>query len=69
MLHRVRGHAFRQNGDEDSARAALERSLRVAEEAGADYEAALTLAALGRREEAEPILERLGVVAVPEPPI
>jgi tetratricopeptide (TPR) repeat protein len=68
MLQRVRGHALRRTGDEESARAAFEESLRVAEVAGADYEAALTLAALGRDAEARAILERLGVVAVPKVP-
>ena len=67
MLHRLRGYALLQ-ADEDGG-AAFEESLRVAREAKADYEAALTLAALGRDGEANAILERLGVVFLPHVPV
>jgi len=69
MLQRVRGQALLQLGDEERARAALDESLLVARTADAEYEAALTLRALGREDEAGAILERLGVVALPEIPV
>ena len=69
MLQRVRGYALRQSGDEERARAAFEESLLVARTADAEYEVALTLATLGGTEEASEILDRLGVVAVPDVPI
>ncbi|MEX2211076.1 MAG: tetratricopeptide repeat protein [Gaiellaceae bacterium] len=68
MIHRVRGYALRQAGEPQRAQAAFEESLRVAQEAGAEYETALTLSALGRAYEADEILTRLGVVAVREVP-
>jgi len=68
MLQRVRGYALRQSGEEQGARAAFEESLLVARTADADYEAALTLAALGSSQEAEEILGRLGVIALPQIP-
>jgi class 3 adenylate cyclase/tetratricopeptide (TPR) repeat protein len=68
MLQRVRGYALRQRGQDDRARAAFEESLLVARTADAEYEAALTLAALGRDDEADEILARLGVIAVPRVP-
>jgi tetratricopeptide (TPR) repeat protein len=68
MLQRVRGQALLQLGDEERARAALDESLLVARTADAEYEAALTLRAPGREDEAGAILERLGVVALPEIP-
>jgi class 3 adenylate cyclase/tetratricopeptide (TPR) repeat protein len=68
MLHRLRGYALLQAGDEAAAREPFEESLRIAEDAEADYELALTLQALGREGEARPLLERLGVVSVPRVP-
>jgi class 3 adenylate cyclase/tetratricopeptide (TPR) repeat protein len=68
MLQRVRGYALRQSGQPDRARAAFEESLLVARTADAEYEAGLTLAALGRADEAGEILARLGVIAVPRVP-
>ncbi|MEX2646888.1 MAG: AAA family ATPase [Gaiellaceae bacterium] len=68
MLHRLRGHALRQAGDAEAAGVAFEESLRVAQAAGAEYEAALTLVALGRDDDAGEILARLGVIAIPQIP-
>jgi class 3 adenylate cyclase/tetratricopeptide (TPR) repeat protein len=87
-LHRLRGWAFMQAGDLHAAERALEESLRLArlgdENFGirsADYEVALTLAALVRLRalrgepaaeavaERDAIFGRLGVVAVAEPPL
>jgi class 3 adenylate cyclase/tetratricopeptide (TPR) repeat protein len=87
-LHRLRGWAYLQMGELESARAALQESLRLArvEEENysyrnPEYEVALTLGALVRlyeltgeaaeraRAEQRGILEGLGVVHVPEPPL
>ena len=61
ILHRARGLALRAAGDEAAAVASFEASLEAARGVGADYEAALALTALGRDDEAAPILARLGV--------
>ena len=61
ILHRARGHALRAGGDEAAAVASFEASLEAARGVGAEYEAALALTALGRDEEAAPVLARLGV--------
>ncbi|MDP9225904.1 MAG: tetratricopeptide repeat protein, partial [Actinomycetota bacterium] len=81
-LHRVRGLALMRLGRLEEAQDALDESLRSARERNADYEIALTLRALGRlaraqgrdpaadgQSESRSILDRLGVVAVPEHPI
>jgi class 3 adenylate cyclase/tetratricopeptide (TPR) repeat protein len=69
MLHRLRGYALLQAGDAAAAREPLEESLRVAKAAQADYEVALTLAALGEGAESEEMLARLGAVSVPTVPL
>ena len=61
ILHRARGLALRAAGDEAQAVASFEASLEAARGVGADYEVALALTALGRDEEAAPVLARLGV--------
>lgn len=61
LLHRVRADALAGAGDAAAARPEYERSLEVAETAGVQYEAALTLRALGHEYEAIEILNRLGV--------
>lgn len=74
LLHRVIGGAHVLSGDPAAARAALERSLTLAEEAGSTYDVALALDALGRidgddagvpgaRTRADELLGRLGVRA------
>jgi len=77
-LFRLRGYALAQRGRIDEAATALDESLRVAREIGADYEVALTLEAQARvgalagtdeepaLAERHTIFERLGVGAVPE---
>ena len=61
ILHRARGLALRAGGDEAEALRSFEASLEAARAVGADYELALALTALGRDEEAAPLLARLGV--------
>ena len=61
ILHRARGHALRAGGDGAAAVASFEASLEAARGVGAEYEAALALTALGRDDEAAPLLARLGV--------
>jgi len=75
LLHRVRGHALRLGGQEEAAARELEESLRIAREAGMQYEEALTLHARARltgseedAAEAQRILDALDVVRVPEVP-
>jgi class 3 adenylate cyclase/tetratricopeptide (TPR) repeat protein len=82
MLLRVLGYAAAQTDDPGTARSRLETSLALAREAGAEYEAALTLEALGRvlegtddeaasaaREATRASLARLGVVRTPDVPL
>jgi class 3 adenylate cyclase/tetratricopeptide (TPR) repeat protein len=78
LAARVRGLALLQRGDVDEGRAALELSLAIARDRGADHEAASTLLELARFEseahigaaaEASAIFERLGVHGVPEAPL
>jgi tetratricopeptide (TPR) repeat protein len=82
MLLRQLGYAAAQLGHLDDARSLLDDSLTLGREAGAKYEVALTLQALGRlaridgvREaesaqlEAQSILDGLGVVRTPEVPL
>ncbi len=69
LLERVAGWARLLAGDEAAARAALDASLVAARQAGAPFEEALTLDALGQAESAAPILAGLGVVHVARPPI
>jgi class 3 adenylate cyclase/tetratricopeptide (TPR) repeat protein len=77
-LARVRGCALAALGRHDDAQVALDAAIGAAREAGAEYELALALLALGRAiggqdtaaqaalcGEAEGILARLGVVAPP----
>lgn len=61
LLHRVRGRAFLQLGDREEALADLERSLSIGRSRGADYEVALTLAAMAevRRLDDDPSAEAL----------
>ncbi len=71
MLERLTGLAYLQRDDPDSARRHLADSLRIAREAGADYEVAQTLQVLGRltdhpdadahRNESTEIMQRLGI--------
>ena len=56
ILHRARGRALRAGGDEAAAIASFEASLEAARSVGAEYEAALALTALGRDDEAGPLL-------------
>lgn len=74
MLERLIGLALVQARDPESARPHFVESLRVARELGASYEEALTLKALGAtglgdEENADEILERLGVVTLPPIPL
>jgi tetratricopeptide (TPR) repeat protein len=79
LLRRIQGYAL-MDGDPETAHRYFEDSLRVARRANAEYEVALTLRAsaalaeklgLGEardlKEEADEILDRLGVVSVAEP--
>ena len=77
LLHRVRGFALAQLGDEDGAQHALHASLRDAEERANIYEVAVTLDALaalggapaGSAARRAALLEQLGVEALPDPPV
>jgi tetratricopeptide (TPR) repeat protein len=82
MLHRVKGYALMQLGEMEAAREALERSLEHGRARRAEYEVALTLDALVQLTdlerqpvpkelvaESQTILDRLGVVSVPEVPV
>jgi class 3 adenylate cyclase/tetratricopeptide (TPR) repeat protein len=75
MVHRLRGLALVQGGSPARGRAVLRESLAVARDAGAPYEVALTLEALGGLErapdllvEAAAIFRELGVVRA-HPPV
>lgn len=74
MLLRVKGWALQQKGDPAGAREAFERSVQVAQELDADYEAALGLRALerlrgeGEEGESSSTLERFGVLRLFEAP-
>jgi class 3 adenylate cyclase/tetratricopeptide (TPR) repeat protein len=79
LLQRIRGQALARLGRLDEARDALHRALALAEEEGVDLERALTLRAFARIWPGDPdaaegsataskLFERLGVVAVAEPP-
>jgi hypothetical protein len=77
LLHRVRGYALMRQSQWDAARADFDESLRLARSAAAPYDVALALqarASLARATggdpepclaESMPILERLGVTAMP----
>jgi tetratricopeptide (TPR) repeat protein len=77
LLHRVRGFALAQLGDDDGALHALYASLRDAEERANAYEIAITLDALEALGGAPPgsaarraaLLEQLDVEALPAPPL
>ncbi|HJP66360.1 MAG TPA: tetratricopeptide repeat protein, partial [Actinomycetota bacterium] len=82
LLHRVRGFAWLQLAQTNNAKTSFETSLTEARAREADYEVALTLRALAEvadrtgdenaqalRIESNSILERLGVVFVPEFPL
>lgn len=78
LLHRVRGYALMQRGDQVGARRELEQSLSVARARGADFDVAWAVSALhelcasqgmdpdpaGEAEVAS-ILARLGIVRLP----
>jgi tetratricopeptide (TPR) repeat protein len=80
LLHRVRGYALAQLGRLDDARHAFDQSVSVGRTHNAEYEVALTLRALSQlariegsraaalEAESAVILDRLGVVAVTDPP-
>jgi class 3 adenylate cyclase/tetratricopeptide (TPR) repeat protein len=76
MVHRVRGAALLQLGEQEAGIEALEESARVARSASARYELALSLdllAAAGGSEsaaaESRELLERLGVENIARPPL
>jgi class 3 adenylate cyclase len=78
MLERALGYALHQGRQGTKARPHLEESLRLAREAQAEYEVALTLRALAetgapqaeeQAAEAAAIFERLGVIATPRVPL
>jgi tetratricopeptide (TPR) repeat protein len=78
LLERVIGYALHQGRRADEARPHLLASLELARELDAEYEAALTLKAIADTRcpydgdaaaESRAILGRLGVVAVPSPPL
>jgi tetratricopeptide (TPR) repeat protein len=74
LLERLVGYALHQDRQPVEARPHFEESLRLAREAGADYDVALTLRALadtggGDRKEADEIFTRLGIVAAPSIPL
>ena len=81
MLQRTEGCAYLQLGQLEKARTALELALEEARSRSLDYEAALVLDALTAlsrasgeptedlRRERDAILERLGVVGIPEIPL
>jgi tetratricopeptide (TPR) repeat protein len=81
LLHRVRGFALAQAGDEAGAEQALETAIVEARARGMDYELAVSLHALqalhdllpdrgaGRRLLLDVLLRRLHVVALPAPPL
>ena len=82
LLHRVRAYALMQAGRLDEARMALEESLAAARARQADHELGLTLRATAdlahqagedgdpvALKEGEAILDRLGVIAVPDVPL
>ncbi|HXG74955.1 MAG TPA: tetratricopeptide repeat protein [Gaiellaceae bacterium] len=75
LAERLRGAALLQLGDAERAGASLAESVRIAREAEARYELALSLDLLGARgdvdaaEEAKGLLARLGVERVARPPL
>jgi class 3 adenylate cyclase/tetratricopeptide (TPR) repeat protein len=76
LLHRIIGMAHTELGDADQARRALNEGIAVARKADAPYEVALTLHERARvfddpeaAREAAAIFARLGVLAIPEPPL
>jgi hypothetical protein len=74
---RALGYGLHQARRPDEARPHLEESLRLARTAASEYDIALTLRALAETglgdatagDEAEAILERLGVTALPRVPL
>jgi len=64
-LERLLGYALVQGNRVDEGYERFEESLRLAREAHAQYEVALTLQALGNPAEAGELFERLGMVATP----
>ena len=83
LLQRVRGYALLQSGDVVAAREAFEASIESGRARDADYEVALTMVALARlaalegdaataarlETESSTLLERLGVLSLPEVPL
>jgi class 3 adenylate cyclase/tetratricopeptide (TPR) repeat protein len=77
LLERALGLAAVQSRKRDDASPHFERSLQAARELGAEYEIARTLDARvatglaldGEAEEARAIMQRLGVVAIPDVPL
>ena len=75
MLHRVVGYGLLQQGDATGAAAAFDESLRLARDQRAQYQVALTLAAITtlrpspeQEAERDAILAELAVVALPPAP-
>jgi len=72
---RILGYAHVQARDLETARPHFERSLEIGEAIGARYEIALTLKALADttspelRDQSVSLLDELGVVTAPEPPL
>jgi hypothetical protein len=82
LLNRVRAYALMQGGRLDEARAALQESLAAGRARQADYEIGVTLRAMVElagtsgeaidaavAAESREILDRMGVVAIPEVPL
>ncbi|HEX7247924.1 MAG TPA: adenylate/guanylate cyclase domain-containing protein [Actinomycetota bacterium] len=79
LLHRVLGEALARTGRIDDARQAFDEALRLAVDEGGELEQVMTLSAIARLWPDEPdaavtadaaakLAERLGVVAIAEPP-
>ena len=80
-LHRIRGYAWSQLGDIESAQRELECSLELARARSARYQIALTLDAIARvseragavdaaaRAEADELFSMLGVIRIAEVPL
>jgi hypothetical protein len=82
LLQRVRGYALLSLGKRSAALGAFEASLEASRERHADHELAMTLQALirlagregeaasdGYASEVRDIIDRLGIIAVPAPPM
>ncbi len=78
LAERLLGFALHQGRDADGARPHFEASLRIARELPSAFEQAMTLRAMvdtsypgepGAQTEYEDLVERLGIVSVPSPPL